>query len=216
MARRRIVMKIDASRLVLAFGLCLALAAPASAANVYRWTDDQGRLRFTDSPESIPAAQLHRTAPVERDPESELTVQRYRQTPGSRLVAGRRGAFVVPFERDGRLMRVQVKLNDRLEAPFIIDTAASFGVTLPPEVAKSLGMAARGERTVRAITANGPTDLELIALSSVTLGSSRVTDVGGIINPNLEVGLLGAEFLNQFDYSVRNDEGVIILEPLHD
>jgi len=201
--------------LVLVVGLSWLWSDLAAAeAEIYRWTDEGGRLSFTDRPSAVPAqarATLTRLASRATDP-----VQRI-ESRATRLALQRTSSghgVEVPFRRDGGLMRVDVRLNQQLVAPFYIDTAAS-GVSIPTSVARALGLEREAQKeTTTAITAGGRTELGVIELESVELGGARLERVAGTVNPQLDIGLLGSSFLNQFNYFVDSKGGVILFESL--
>lgn len=109
-------------------------------------------------------------------------------------------------------MRVNVRLNDRLTAPFYIDTGAS-DVSLPAWVAKELGLDLEGARTTFYGTANGTVQSPLVTLSSVELGGARVNNVPAHVNKSMSVGLLGLSFFNHFQYQVDPVQGIVTLIP---
>ena len=110
-------------------------------------------------------------------------------------------------------MRVEAVVNDQLRVPFLIDTGAS-GVAIPSRYAGRLGIRARGDMPyVETHTANGVVSLPLVPLQSVQLGGARVENLSATLNPSLEFGLLGGNFLNNFVYSVDTARNVITLAP---
>jgi len=173
----------------------LGLAPAPSLADVYHWQDADGRLVFSDQP----VADRPGLVQLAYAPRELATPPR-----------ARRGT-AVPFQRAEGLMLVRVRLNDRVEAPFFIDTAAS-GVSLPTSVAKALGggLEQVGRATVQ--TAGGQRELGVVRLDTIELQGLRVSGVAGTVNPELEIGLLGASFLRHFNYLVDNAGGVIVFE----
>jgi clan AA aspartic protease (TIGR02281 family) len=202
---------------VLLLSAALVAAAPVSA-EVYQWTDANGALSFSDNPSRAPSSQAARVAWLDASQRDSQHFQQFvREDPAHATSASAPlspNRVVIPFERDGNLMKVQVRLNDRVIAPFYIDTAAS-GVTVTEQVARDLGLhTGPGATTTEAITANGRVRLPVVELASVELGASRVRGLRGLVNPHLEVGLLGGSFFNQFNYSVDSAEGTIVLDPI--
>ena len=82
------------------------------------------------------------------------------------------------------------------------------------EVAERLGVLKEGSAQAfeAVLTANGPASLAAVPLDSVQLGNSRVNGLKGLVNPHLETGLLGGEFLNHFIYSVDPASGTLTLK----
>lgn len=193
----------------------LVLATAPAAAEVYRWTDEQGRLHFAQNldqvPESFREAALA-SASEARAPESP--VQTYRSAAHSapaRRSFGRDGALRVPFERQGTLMKVEARVNDRVDVPFYVDTGAS-GVALPLAMVERLGIPL-GPATPSVVvsTANGPVRVPVVQLDSVELGGARVEGLEATVISSMEIGLLGGSFFNHFVYAVDAAENVISL-----
>lgn len=202
-----------------ALGILLGIALPVApgAAEMYRWTDASGVTRYTDRKPEAQVAALHRVERVDpAEAQAPVSVQKT-VAPSLRSAIHRRatGRLVeVPFERVGQLIRVDVRLNDRVTAPFYLDTASTF-VAITPSVARELGLAEEASRTsVGADTPSGRSQLGFAHLESLEIGGARLDGIEGTVNPNLDVGLLGGSFLNQFNYFIDTEGGVILLEPL--
>lgn len=196
--------------------LLLAAGAPAE---IYRWTDAQGRLHFTQRLDQVPPA--HRSAARrgaakelrERESPPAAAQRAERSEPRRSRRRGRSDGLVIPFERMGSVMKVDVRLNDYLVAPFLIDTGAS-GVSLPSAVAEQLGIRVSPETpTVMLHTANGVVPRSLVTLDAVELGGARVEGLQATVNPTMEIGLLGGTFFNNFVYQVDAAQSVIRLKP---
>jgi clan AA aspartic protease (TIGR02281 family) len=204
------------------------LAASASHADVYRWVDASGRPHFTTEIHEVPADQraaAERAAAAPKLPAGTLkgpgrasaasgspaSLVPAASTPRRSGSAGR--VYTVEVERAGASMLVAVRLNDRVTAPFLIDTGAT-DVLLPQAVADQLGVEIGPDtRRVRYQTANGVVENPVITLDSVDLGGARVEGVPASVSPSLSVGLLGLSFFNHFKYEVDTAQGVVRLRP---
>lgn len=223
---RRIAARLLAPGSVTALVLALA---PGAGAEIFRWTDDSGRLHFTERLDQVP--ERYRKQAAQRaasDPEPAGNFQTYGDgalagagstaswpsaAQSRRRVAGPGREIHIPFVREGSLMRVDVRINDLLTAPFYIDSGAS-GVSLPAAYAERLGIRVRHDTPhIRVSTANGVVARPLVKLDSVQLGAARVEGLTATINPAMNVGLLGGEFFNNFVYRVDAAVGVISLLP---
>lgn len=203
----------------IALALAIVAAAPASA-EIYQWTDSEGRIHFTEHLDRVPPAQRESALRGAREEGRADALQTYGggDTPAAPAPSGTRSArfareLRIPFERDGTLMRVNVRLNDTLSAPFYVDTGAS-GVALPTHVANALGLRV-GPNTphVAVTTANGRVLRPLFRLDAVELGGARVEGLEATLSPAMEIGLLGGAFFNNFVYRVDAAENVITLAP---
>ena len=204
--------------------IALMLPALANGEQLYRWTDARGTLHMTESLDQVPVRYRTQAAERTRQPAHTRKVQRYYSPkPQRRYVAalnisslsrpsGTNG-IIVPFEREGNLMKVNVRLNDHVVAPFYVDTGAS-DISLPRSVAQQLGVDGLSAlpKAIE-ITASGAIQVPIIKLDSVQLGDAHVENLLATINPMLEVGLLGGSFFNHFSYSVDPSARIIVLRP---
>lgn len=203
--------------------LCLALllAPLAAEAEIYQWTDEQGRVHYTQDLSKVPArhrsqAELRALAPPEAG-----RFQTYSQpaapAPPAAPVRGAAGApsrqIRVPVARAGTGMVVNVLLDGSVTAPFLVDTGAT-DVLIPAKLAKRLGIEPGPEtRSKNYRTANGVVTQATVMLRSVDLGGAVVENVPASISPSLEIGLLGLSFFNHFTYHIDAAAGVLTLVP---
>jgi aspartyl protease family protein len=209
--------------------LAASLAGPAGAGEIYRWTDAQGVEHFSHELGKVPPE--HRDAAM-RGAARKGGASRL-QTYGSETPAPaapgfgaifapqpthapavsrvRGGEIRIPFVKHGTLMMVEVRLDDRVDAPFIIDTGAS-GISIPRSVASELGIRI-GPDTPRlqVQTASGVVEEPLVALASVQVGGARVENLDAMVSSSMQIGLLGGTFFNNFVYQVDAAQGVITL-----
>ena len=99
-------------------------------------------------------------------------------------------------------MVVHVTLNDRITAPFLVDTGAS-DVSIPAELASQLGIQVGPDTPYRRYTtANGIVANPVITLGSVQAGEARLEQVRASISSSMQVGLLGGAFLHNFTFQI--------------
>lgn len=206
-------------RLVLRACLGLLVAAPiggSALAEIYRWTDGEGRVHFTEDLSRVPAEQRGAAREAAAAP-GPSRVQTYESPPAARAPAGRPlaaragRAHRIPVERAGSAMVVPVRINGQAVAPFLLDTGASY-VLVPARVAKEAGIeVGPGTRTLPFTTANGIVEQPVVTLDSVELGSARAEQVAAAISDKIEVGLLGLSFFNRFTYQIDAAAGVVTL-----
>jgi clan AA aspartic protease (TIGR02281 family) len=201
----------------------LAVGLPASA-EIYRWTDADGRVHFTQELSQVPAA--HREEAVRRTIESEdpggvstYSTPSAPSAPAARAPrAGRATATARPkrihrirVERAGTGMLVAARINNGLMVPFLVDTGAS-DVSIPRWAAERLDLQRSG-RTRQYQTANGIIEEPVVMLDSVDLAGARVDDVPASISSTMQVGLLGLSYFNHFTYHVDAAQGILTLVP---
>lgn len=202
--------------LLLAILTCLSLTTSATA-EIFSWTDSNGNVGFADRIGAVPAEYREQLS-IRSSSSVDRQVQFYHQadslTHTSESSNPRAaGQDIISLNRDGNLLKVMVRINDEIEAPFYIDTAAS-GITLTSQVAQRIAdTAPAGQRTTKLVhTANGQLRLDEMSLQSVQVGESRVSELKGLVNPHLETGLLGADFFNHFTYSIDPRKGTLTLD----
>lgn len=207
--------------MLLAIGLAGSLARP-SRAEIYQWKDTAGRLHFAQDLSQVPDAYRAQAEAGVRQEGSGPAIQRYEPAPAApspsattrpraRAAQGAK-THRIRVERAGSMMRVQVRLNDQVTAPFLVDTGAT-DVVIPSWVADQLGLDLEGRRTGFYGTANGVVQQKLVTLESVDLAGARVQQVPATVSPSVSEGLLGLSFFNHFRYDVDPVAGVITLTP---
>jgi clan AA aspartic protease (TIGR02281 family) len=202
-------------------GLFVLFSSTLAAGEIFRWTDAEGRVYFTQRLDKVPVT--HRVAarrgvsqeaprPAREPLPAALDLGTATPATTVTMPRGRSRAIEIPFQRMGSVMHVQVRLNDRVVAPFVIDTGAS-GVSLPSHLAEQLGVwVSASTPTITMRTANGLVAQPVVTLEAVELGGARVEGLRATVNPTMEVGLLGGTFFNNFVYQVDAAAGVIRLE----
>ena len=190
-------------RLGLGLALLVSLAGGA-AAEVYRWTDDSGREHYAGALSQVPPEKrAEALESAERAAPSRLqTFETPASRPAAANVARRTGVLRIPYEQHGNAILVYVRLNDRVTAPFYVDTGAA-DVVLPSAVAARAGVIV-GADTPRETygTANGLIRQAVVRLDSVEVGEARVENVRGSVSESLPVGLLGTSFFNHFTLQI--------------
>ena len=203
--------------------LCLALllAPLAAAAEIYQWTDEQGRVHYTQSLSQVPARHRSQAELRALAPQGPARLQTYNSPAapapdGSvpRAARGTAGREVrVSVARAGTGMVVNVLVNGSVNAPFLVDTGAT-DVLIPASLARRLGIQAGPEsRSKTYRTANGTVTQATAMLGSLDLGGAVVENVPASISPSMEIGLLGLSFFNHFTYHIDAAAGVLTLVP---
>lgn len=182
--------------------LAATLAAVPAHATVYHWIDERGTLHFTSE-----ALQAARQPGVVRREAAGVEVR-----PVVKL-GGAVTRIQVPYEDEGNLIKVTVRLNNRLSVPCYVDTGST-GLVLPQSVVAQLGIDPRATGvTAMLSTVVGRVEVPALKLESVRLGHAEVVDLWAMVAPSLEVGLLGGDFLNRFSYSIDPATQTLTLTP---
>jgi clan AA aspartic protease (TIGR02281 family) len=201
--------------------LALLLVASPAWSEIYKWVDEQGRSHFAQDLHLVPEryreqARSSLSAPPKRDP-IQVFSQPASMTGASRRVrraaepAASAGKVIrVPVERAGTMLRVVVRINDSVDAPFYIDTGAS-DVLLPRWVADRAGIDLAQARRHHYSTANGTVELPIVTLDSVDLRGARAEQVRAAVSDSIRVGLLGLAYFNHFRYDIDPARGIVTL-----
>ena len=213
----------SAALAICAIGIVLFSAGP-SVAELFKWKDAQGRLHFAQDLNQVPVRYRGQAKGGALEEGTGNVIQRYKAAPAAQ--ASRPGARTprasatssasgqvhkIRVEKTGSTMRVNVRLNGNVTAPFYVDTGAS-DVVLPEWVAKELGLNLDGARTAFYGTANGTIQQTLVTLDTVELGTAKAERVPASISKAMTTGLLGLSFFNHFRYRVDPVDGVITLQ----
>jgi clan AA aspartic protease (TIGR02281 family) len=201
--------------------IVLALAAPPGArAEIYRWVDASGQVHFTEDLRQVPPAQRRAAESAAKAPGGDSPVQVYSAPPARRAPRTSRvpspgdastRTHRIRVQQAGSSMRVRVRINDRLDVPFLIDTGAT-DVVLPQWAARELGLDLENARTGRYATANGVVEQKLVRLDSVSLQGAAVEDVPATVSPSMREGLLGLSYWNHFKYDIDPVNGIVTLK----
>lgn len=101
---------------------------------------------------------------------------------------------------------IRVVFNQRLPYEMMVDSGASMTIITRP-LARALGLTpAHVVDNVVFNTANGQTTLPIVYVKSMDVAGLNQTMIPvAIAGPELSMGLLGQDFLQQFDVSLRQD-----------
>jgi clan AA aspartic protease (TIGR02281 family) len=206
----------------------LLVLASSSPAEVYRWTDPDGRVHFTSDLNQVPPQ--HRPDAVQRNLDQADTPAADRLStyetdgpadPSPRRAAGRAieatapggPVYRIPVQRAGTALVVAGRINGELVVPFLVDTGAS-DVSVPRWALERLGIDPDASgRTREYMTANGMIEESTLTLRSLEVGGARVDDVPAAVSSTMEIGLLGLSFFNHFSVHVDAANGVLTLVP---
>ncbi len=130
------------------------------------------------------------------------------------------GLIELPISSHGRVLDVEVKLNDARQGfRFILDTGASY-TAISNRTAQRLGIVISQDLPlIQVSTANGVVKVPVITLDAVNLQGALVERVPAIVLSELKGfdGLLGLSFLNHFNIDINQDEGkLFLLKPFTD
>ncbi len=197
----------------------LLLALPAWVGLVWMGLPAQG-----DSPAERMAARetTHRPPPVattdasEPEPAAIVAVAE----PAAEEPAAEEPRILLPFEGDGRRMRVPVTLGGprgTLDTWFLFDTGATF-TTVDRATLARLGLPADGGPELTLNTANGAISTSLVLFDRIVVGDEGVDGVSAAICDECAgteyAGLLGLNVTGRYKTSIDHDAREVELVPL--
>lgn len=180
------------------FLLALMLLLPlTAAADVYQWTDSQGRTHFSDKP--VPGSKVRQTSPV-----NTISIPAYNLS---------RNSMEMRFTEKNGTMFVKGEING-VPMSFVVDTGASL-VTVPPAVARRAGIRTEGARIITLRTANGEVNAPMVSLPRIDVDGVSQNNVDATIHKISNddyLGLLGMSFFSKYTMTIDHEDKVIRLE----
>ncbi len=198
------------------FIILLAVWAPSSYGEMYKWVDEKGAVHFTDELSNIPE-KYREGAETRKSPKETSRPQPPEITKGPLPTkAAEPEGMTVGLVQRGEVSSAEVVLNQRIRQQFIVDTGASFTV-ISREAAKELGITI-DENTpfIPIATASSIIFNPLVTLRSVRVGEAEVENVDALVHnlPGDSAGLLGNSFLSKFKVVLDTSSGRMTLYSL--
>jgi hypothetical protein len=197
--------------LLLTILLVLPWPAPADA-QIYRWVDENGVPHFADGIDSVPARYRSKAVPLgmKNAPPPPPAA------PGAEGVKQpAAGETSIRFTPGQRIM-VDVRINGNADAKLLLDTGSD-KTLISPRALQAAGVRITGPTTTAEVAgATGSGTMQFVVIDSLEIGEARVgrMQVG---SQNLPVeggdGVLGRDFLDQFNMSIDAGKGVVTLSP---
>jgi clan AA aspartic protease (TIGR02281 family) len=177
-----------------------------SAADYYRWVDQNGVVHFTDNLHNIPESQRGQAGRI-------ISNEPPRRPPPAPVVPNKAS---IPFEKQGQVVVVEATLNKKTAAKFVVDTGASYTM-ISSAIAKELDIETeQNRRTAPFQTANGIIQAPLVSLESISVGGMEIRNLTAAVHDVLAdpriAGLLGLNFLSNFRMDIDTQKGVLHLE----
>ena len=198
----------------LVLGGTLAGGATAASAQIYRWTDERGEVRYSQGINSVPpqarGGAVMMSAPSQPAPSAPAA-------PDAPAAGGAApaGTARIPFT-PGRPIMVNARINGSGTTQLILDTGAQATVISPSALA-ALGVsyrnAARG--SIRGVT--GETNVLAVRVESIEVEGARFGPLM-IISHDAGLGsgtdgLLGRDFLDNFVVTIDSASRFVTLTP---
>jgi predicted aspartyl protease len=190
--------------------LSAALSSPA-AAQIYRYTDARGQNYYVDGLENVPGVYRATAVP--------LGLRNAPAAPaagGPATAARPSGAAVIKYTPGQRIM-VDVKINGSFTTKLLLDTGAD-RTLVSPRALTAAGVAITKPVASGKITgATGTDRIDYVVVESLEVGEARVSKlpVGSyeLAGSDTGDGLLGRDFLDQFNMEIDAAKGEVRLAP---
>lgn len=202
---------IRATVLAFALGMALMAAMPDPAtAQIYRWVDDSGNAHYVDGLDNVPQRYRSRATSlgIRNAPASAQT-----GAPAEKAAAS--GATTIQF-RPGERILAAARINGRAPVRLLLDTGADRTVIAPRALVAAGVSITRGTTPGQIVGATGATDVQGVTIESLEVGEARVTKLAVVSHdvnqPGID-GLLGRDFLEQFNVSIDSSRGRVTISP---
>jgi clan AA aspartic protease (TIGR02281 family) len=123
--------------------------------------------------------------------------------------------ILIPFTPGSGAILTEARLNGLLSQPFLVDTGATL-TTIPTATADRLGLSSGSARHRQVNTVGGVVTAWETRLESIVLEDTVVTDLTVLvvdIPDTPELGLLGMNFIRNFEVDLDNQKGELVLRP---
>jgi predicted aspartyl protease len=189
--------------------MLFVLRWPATVeAQIYRWVDDNGVPHFADGIDSVPAPYRAKAVPLGMKNSPSAPAASTGQKPAS-------GETSIRFVPGQRIM-VDARINGGAEAKLLLDTGAD-KTLVSPRALQAAGVRITGPTTTAEVAgATGTAPMQFVFIDSLEVGEARVGRMA-VGSHNLPIegadGVLGRDFLDQFNVSIDSGKGVVTLSP---
>jgi predicted aspartyl protease len=197
-------------RLVVALLALIALSPSVALGQIYRWTDERGTPHYAEGLDSVPARYRSTATPLgmRNSPAPAPSA------PGASAATGSAATEIrfVP----GKHIVVEARINGSSAVKLILDTGAA-GTLISPRALAAAGVSlTRGARTAktRGVARDTEVEVQQIVVESLAVGDARVAN---LVVSSYEMdmsdaeGLLGQDFLGNFNVSIDSGAGVVKL-----
>jgi len=188
----------------------LALPFASASAQMFRWTDDQGGIHYTQGVDNVPErfrAKAQMMALPERAPAPPASPAAGESAPATTTTK-------IPFT-PGKPIMVSARVNGGGSANLMLDTGASVTV-INPRVLASMGIGSARALRGSVKGATGSADVLFVPIESIEVGNARSGPLR-VAAHDVELaqgdGLLGRDFLDQFTVTIDSTAGTVTLTP---
>lgn len=197
----------------LALGSLLSGAIAPASAQIYRWTDERGEVRFSQGIHSVPL-QFRGGAVIVGSPSQAPPPAASTPEPAAPNAAPT-GVARIPFT-PGQPIMVSAKINGGGTTQLILDTGAQ-GTLISPTALAALGVSYRDavRGSIKGVT--GDANVLAVRIESIEVEGARVGPLMVVSHDSGlgsgRDGLLGRDFLDHFIVTIDSANRVVTLTP---
>jgi aspartyl protease/uncharacterized protein DUF4124 len=197
----------------LALGSLLSGAFAPASAQIYRWTDERGEVRFSQGIHSVPP-QFRGGAVIVGSPSQAPPPAPTAPEPAAPNAAPT-GVARIPFT-PGQPIMVSAKINGGGSTQLILDTGAQ-GTLISPTALAALGVSYRDavRGSIKGVT--GDANVLAVRIESIEVEGARVGPLMVVSHDSGlgagRDGLLGRDFLDHFIVTIDSSARVVTLTP---
>jgi hypothetical protein len=202
----------------LAAAAVLSLVPTTALGEIYRWTDDSGGAHYADGLDSVPERYRSGATPI------GLRNQPAAATPGTspgplRESAARHmwglGLTEIKYVPGERIL-VDARLNGEHTVRLLLDTGADRTLISPRALVAAGVSLTRGviSGSIQGVT--GTADVKSVIVDSLAIGDARVGRMRVLayeMGHSGHDGLLGRDYLDQFQLTIDSSRGLVTLAP---
>ncbi|HEX4995165.1 MAG TPA: aspartyl protease family protein [Methylomirabilota bacterium] len=194
----------------LALGSLLSGAITPASAQIYRWTDERGEVRFSQGIHSVPP-QFRGAAVMVAAPSQPAPTTPEPSAPSAQPA----GVARIPFT-PGQPIVVSAKINGGGTTQLILDTGAQ-GTLISPTALAALGISYRNavRGSIKGVTGDAnvlAVRIESIEVEGARFGPLMVVSHDSGLGSGRD-GLLGRDFLDNFIVTIDSVARVVTLTP---
>ena len=198
----------------LALGSLLSGAITPASAQIYRWTDERGEVRFSQGIHSVPP-QFRGGAVIVGSPSPAPPPPAPATSEAAAPSAAPTGVARIPFT-PGQPIMVSAKINGGGTTQLILDTGAQ-GTLISPTALAAMGISYRDavRGSIKGVT--GDANVLAVRVESIEVEGARVGPLMVVSHDSGlgagRDGLLGRDFLDHFIVTIDSAARVVTLTP---
>jgi predicted aspartyl protease len=176
---------------------------------MYRWSDEQGGIHYSQGIYSVPE-RFRSKAQLLAYPERPAAPAESPSPAGGEASKVTRISFT-----PGKPIMVSAKINGEGSAQLMLDTGASVTV-INPRVLAGMGIGSREAVRGSVRGATGTADVLFVPVQSIEVGGARsgpLRVAAHDVDLGQGDGLLGRDFLDQFEVNIDSTAGVVTISP---